>query len=807
MFPPPTRTTVISDCELEPIHLCGSIQPHGELLAIDSATAEVKFVSANIGTLFDLTCESLGTALTPEKLSEILHQSHSYSHQGLTIVEGETTPHGQGQLTVFLKHLDALSSCADLNDLLNRITVAVQKLTGYQRIMLYRFESDWSGTVIAETVEGDYDSFLDLRFPAEDIPKQARDLYALNPVRYIPDVDYVPVDLYSQIRDAELDLSLSSLRGVSKIHLEYLRNMSVGASMSISIVVGGKLWGLIACHNRTAKHLGSDVRQFCHTLSLLCSELIATRIASVQQADKARARTMQLNLIDLLSHHNDPVHGLTKNKQKVLDLTSADGAAIWTEGEAIAIGTCPSESDQNKLVSQLQRFQFRDAFCTPDVSKILPNCSEEFLNIASGILAVPIAKNFSKWLIFYRKGIVSQVQWAGEPIKTTDADQRLHPRQSFKKWQEIVHGKSQEWSIAQQESARVLGSYLQQRIEALGQLRAAIDAAQQAVLLIDQNEVVKYSNNRAAILFAKEEEELIGLTLTQFLPDGVSTKKLLTKGHDGTEVELFIDVNVTPVTTPEGLFSFVSIADVSSKVVFEQERQRLTAELKASNSAMQQFLEIIAHDLRSPILAIRNLAEWIETDSGQSLDTQSKAHLKTLRERANNMSAQLTSLLDFSKAGILRSQPEEVNTLELVNEIIDSLPALKNYQIEVGDLPTLLTARPPLAHVLKNLLENAGKYGGPPGSQISISARDDGDWYHFSVTDHGVGIPPEYLDEIFFPLRKLSKSDPDSHGMGLAFVKKIVEQCGGTVSVAAELGKGSTFSFTWKKDWYSVTRK
>lgn len=806
MFPPPKRTTVITNCEQEPIHLCGSIQPHGELIAFDPKSLVIEFVSANAGEIFDITPQALGSVLSADKLSDLRRNSREFKSKNLTVLESErTSSRDNSKLLDYLQHLDDLSRCTDLDDLLNRVAVAVHRLTYFQRVMIYRFEQDWSGTVVAEFVEDDYDSFLDLRFPAEDIPKQARDLYELNPIRYIPEVKYQPVDLLSRTKDSELDLSLSSLRGVSNIHLEYLRNMNVGASMSISIVVEGKLWGLIACHNKTALEVVPEVRQFCRSLSLLCSELISTRIASVQQSLKAEARTRQIELIELLSHHNEPLLGLIENEKKLLELTAAHGVAIWDGEQFVTMGGAPDISDLQKLVAHLEPSAPDKLLCTNEATTIFSNFSDDFLKDASGVLAVAVGKHPQRWLMFFRKELISEVTWAGEPTKSVDAEnQRLHPRQSFKKWQEIVHGRSLDWTDAQQESAKVFGAYLQQRLDASEQLKAAIDAAQQAVLLVDQDEQVKYLNKRASALFERNHGSLVGKPLHALLPNGMFTKKLGSNISGSQSSELHVEVSATPIATPEGMFSFVSIADVSRKVALEQERNRLTAELKASNSTMQQFLDIIAHDLRAPILSIKNLAQWIEEDSVKNLDEQSQENLRTLQERAAKMSEQLTTLLDFSKAGMLRSEPERVDTKQLVQEIVASLPVLQDYKVEIGKLPTFLTVKPPLEHVLRNLLENAGKYGGGAGSRITVSSREQEDTYEFSITDEGAGIPAEFQNEIFFPLRKLSKSDPNSHGMGLAFVKKIVEQSGGKVSVLSNEWEGTTFSFSWKKNWADV---
>lgn len=261
-----------------------------------------------------------------------------------------------------------------------------------------------------------------------------------------------------------------------------------------------------------------------------------------------------------------------------------------------------------------------------------------------------------------------------------------------------------------------------------------------------------------------------------------------------------VEVNTTPLNTTEGLFSLVSIYDVSEKKAAELEKARLTEALQDSNQKMEQFVDTIAHDLRAPLLSISNLAQWVESDLGAALTGSVKENLQTLRQRSGKMREQLRSLLDYSKAGHIRSISESVDSNQLVRSIADSIDATKNYTMKMENLPTFNTVRAPLEHVLANLIENAAKYGGGKGV-ISVTAIDEGTFYRFIVKDEGRGIPTEYFEEIFFPLRTLAGADDQSHGMGLAFVKRIVEQSGGQIKLESQLQKGSTFSFTWKKHW------
>ena len=286
----------VSTCDVEPIHIPGAIQPHGVLVALDVTTFEILQVSANATTFFGVTpaevlrrplASLLGAgaedALAGVRLARstagepfaitvggVRLDARAHRYQGIAILEIErhddSAASSDGALRSALARLQRSNSVIELC----KIAVdAVRALTGFDRILLYRFDDEGHGDVIEESLAEGVDSYLGLRFPASDIPRQAREMYLLNWLRLIPDSSYVPVSLVPAQRPdtgTPLDLSFATLRSVSPVHLEYLRNMGVGASMSISLVRAEMLWGLIACHHRSPRHVSLGARAACEVI-------------------------------------------------------------------------------------------------------------------------------------------------------------------------------------------------------------------------------------------------------------------------------------------------------------------------------------------------------------------------------------------------------------------------------------------------------------------------------------------------------------------------------------------------------------
>ncbi|WP_436717300.1 ATP-binding protein [Roseiconus lacunae] len=375
----------------------------------------------------------------------------------------------------------------------------IRSFTGFDRVMLYRFHDDDHGSVIAEAKRDDQEAFLGLHYPAGDIPLPARRLYVLNWIRVVSDVNADPIPMSPAMigepgastdqasSSRSIDMSYAQLRAISPIHLEYLRNMGVGASMSISIINGDRLWGLIACHHRTEKVLSPDQRDVCE----LAGSLLSTYLSSRRQ-ESLLARRIEIN--DNIAQRAMQFANREDLQQAILDsapwfteLLSADGIAFHHRDQILCWGTTPDETQVQALLKQLNEQTEDHLAFTDKLSNWIPEASDYKDQIA-GMLAIRLGRKHSGELLFFRAPYASTIHWAGDPVKSeTDESGRLSPRKSFAKFTEQVEGTSLPWSPAERETAETLRATLNnlvieqadrvQRInDELRQLNADLDA-------------------------------------------------------------------------------------------------------------------------------------------------------------------------------------------------------------------------------------------------------------------------------------------------------------------------------------------
>jgi len=225
-----------------------------------------------------------------------------------------------------------------------------------------------------------------------------------------------------------------------------------------------------------------------------------------------------------------------------------------------------------------------------------------------------------------------------------------------------------------------------------------------------------------------------------------------------------------------------------------------TAVLEKRNSELDQFAYIVSHDLKAPLRAIANLCQWIEDDIEQHLTKDTRHQMHLMRNRVQRMQALINGLLEYSRIGRRQTELEVVNIAELLTEIIDSLGIAPNTVTIMPGMPKLRTERLLLEQVFANLINNAIKHNKGDEPQVVISAKEQPQFYEFAVTDNGQGIAPELHEKVFIIFQTLRNHDQvENTGIGLAIVKKIVEDRGGTISLESQLGKGATFRFTWLK--------
>ncbi|HUN91892.1 MAG TPA: GAF domain-containing protein [Burkholderiaceae bacterium] len=564
----------LTNCERELIHLAGSIQPHGALLVLREADLVVEQASENcadvIGIALDrvlgrplrvlggdierevrrlaanlggearvaLSCELAGEARRPE---EPMGSSRR--------VEGTVHRHPAGGLILELEPIGRRPGAAEVVDyerqaLLDHIATAVQglgeasnvgaladavvrvfrDLTGYDRVMVYRFDPDGHGEIIAEARHPRLDTLLGHHYPASDIPQRARELYVRNRVRVLVDVHYAPVPLVPRLHPgsgAELDMSMCYLRSMSPLHIQYLKNMGVNATLVVSLVLDGQLWGLVACHHDSPRNLRYPVRAACELLA----EIVATRLAAIENYAHAhvaiQVQRLERRMIEATSTEGDWRMALFRNPRLLLQPLAATGAVLCYDGEFLTAGEAPSTPELRALVAWIDLQGGDECVSVSSIGRA-ERSLEALTPTASGILAIRLSASRPDYLIWLRKEQLRSVTWAGDPTKPVvrDDPMELSPRRSFAAWSEIVRGTAMPWSSAELLLARSIGAALVDIIvqvnavrlliaeHQLARLRAAVQDSREPVLIADSSGELIFANDDFARLVGPDARPL-----------------------------------------------------------------------------------------------------------------------------------------------------------------------------------------------------------------------------------------------------------------------------------------------------------
>lgn len=499
-------------CDREPIHLLGHIQPHGVLIGINESELKIVQISENTTEFFNLNASSLINqplssllpqsqidllasflchkeleVFNPIKLiiqvrgDEYLFQGVMHRTDGLLILELEPI---SKELNPSLGFYYLAKSAAinvreakgfdEISDLLVK---EVRKITGFDRVLIYKFDPDNSGVVIAESKKDELETLLGLHYSSFDIPELARKLYYKNWLRLIVDVNYQPVPIIPQenpLTQKNLDLSLSTLRSVSNYHVRYLQKMGVAASFSISLINSDSLWGLIVCHHYSPKYIDYETRKTCEFLGQIMSvEIVNKHEQYIKQAQE-RIKVIQAKLKqDILNAYQANDHNFIQDIDKLLGLVNASGAVICLSDRISEVGICPPRAFVDRLIEWLKP-QSQDILYTNCLSQLLSE-SLEFKDEASGFLSISIRLNHTSYhIIWFRSEVIQTVNWAGDPSKLVDIDDDLDPspRRSFELWKETVRAKSLPWDEVEIEAALELRSTL---------MLAALEFSQQAL--------------------------------------------------------------------------------------------------------------------------------------------------------------------------------------------------------------------------------------------------------------------------------------------------------------------------------------
>jgi light-regulated signal transduction histidine kinase (bacteriophytochrome)/DNA-binding response OmpR family regulator len=491
------RAVDLSNCAREPIHIPGLIQPHGLLLVLDNAGLVIRQASANSLALLNIAPvdlvdrsleEFLGTIQSAQVRSILKgdallranplklrlpdrpdgREFNALVHEvgGEVVFEAEPIQDDDGNLQSIyhdVRLATARLQATDSEETLCRMAAdEVRRMIGYDRVMVYRFDPDWNGMVVAESRADQLaSSYLGLHFPASDIPDQARRLYGINRLRSIPDIGYAPAGLIGgrgAIPDRPLDMSHCVLRSVSPVHLEYLRNMGVGATLTVSLLKDGTLWGLVACHHYQPRHVCPERRLACAFLGQIIDSQHKMREEGVERAYRLQTSAIQVRFLELLARASS-LNGLAKDPNSLLEFVDAQGVAIVEGMRYILLGQTPDESEIPGLIALMAGSRDTGIFFTDSLAAAYPP-AEKFKGVASGMLGVEISRERGDYLLWFRPEQVRNVNWAGNPDKPAileNGTTRLHPRKSFDLWITVVERHSTRWKPCEVAAVTELG--------------------------------------------------------------------------------------------------------------------------------------------------------------------------------------------------------------------------------------------------------------------------------------------------------------------------------------------------------------
>jgi chemotaxis family two-component system sensor kinase Cph1 len=731
----------LTACDREPIHILGSVQPHGFLLALETKTLVIVQASANapgpavVGTTLDAAFPHLA-AIVRRHLEEAGLQAGASYLRTVTLTSDaarltyEVAAHRVDDLVVLeMEEIDAsaigigldvltprlrafverLQTARTVEDLCQLVATDIRQITGLDRALVYRFDRDWHGTVLAEDGNGALPSYLDLRFPASDIPAQARELYRRNRLRIIPDAGYAPVPIQPATTPAgkPLDLSQSVLRSVSPVHVEYMRNMGTMASMSVSILVDGALWGLISCHNAMPKRVPLHARNACDVLAQIFALQLSAHERGAQAEQRLALGATQSRLLGFMAEEDSFVDGLLNHPDDVLALVNASGAAVVTADRCRLLGATPSEADVRSLYTWLSARGDTDAvFVSEALSDAIPEAAS-FSDRASGLLAISVSKKYASYILWFRPEVVRTVKWGGNPVKPAMPDSeggpdRLHPRKSFEIWKETVQGRSLPWSIPEVEAAKDLRS------------------------------------------------SVLGIVLRR-----------------------------------------------------AEDLAAMSEELRRSNKELEAFSYSVSHDLRAPFRHIVGYSNLLKTREGANLTDKGRHYVDTIIEAAFSAGTLVDNLLSFSQMGrnALNKVSGDMNALveEVRRKVLRDVPSDRTVLWDIQPLGRAYADPVMLRLVIENLLSNAVKYTRGRAEAVISMGRlppKDGEAVFF-VRDNGAGFDMAYVDKLFGVFQRLHRVEEfEGTGIGLANVRRIVERHGGHTWAEGDLGKGATFYFT-----------
>lgn len=469
----------IDNCDREPVRTIGFIQPHGIFYACKPNNLKITHASANGGNAVEKPVESVLESDVAIAVKSFVESTRNKWNVKTTVngvqriailhrvkadcvaIELENISGDNPALSTVdvQRTIDQIKTAKDSGALLQLLTRAVRELTGYDRVMGYTFDEEWNGNVAVDERHEDMPSWLNFRYPSNDIPAPARELFTKNWSRIIPNVEFAPVAILPETdpeSPAALDLTYSTLRAPSPIHVEYLKNMKVGGSFTLSLLCNGRLWGMIACHHRTPFFVNFASREAAELLAMAASAQLSTWETRDKQDATQRMRLVKEWLQAAVENGDDPTDVLVEKSNLLIELTNSNGVALIKPDEIIRLGDCPDESQIRTIIDRVKE-SCEPVFAVRSISQVMPSASCA-TNKCAGIMVVKVARRAEdEYIIWFRREMVEEVTWGGDPRKNVkQSDGRIHPRKSFAAWKETVRHTSTPWTLPVQRFAEQL---------------------------------------------------------------------------------------------------------------------------------------------------------------------------------------------------------------------------------------------------------------------------------------------------------------------------------------------------------------
>ncbi|MCT7950642.1 GAF domain-containing protein [Ancylothrix sp. C2] len=802
----------LTNCDREPIHLPGTIQPHGIMMVLEEPDLKILQVSNNTAKFLgipslDLLNEQLSFLLKDEEINQI----KSYvEHENIETVnpikinvslDKTKTPfngiiHRSGGAVIlelepelaietdnFLSFYHRvrssttkLQNATTLQKMCEIAVKEVQQLTGFDRVMVYRFDPDHNGEVIAEAKQENLAPFLGLHYPVSDIPKQARELYTYNALRLIADVNYEAVELiprYNPLTNQPLDLGNAVLRSVSPLHIEYLQNMGVRASMSISLLKGQKLWGLIACHHQTPKYVSYEIRKACEFIGQVISFEIASKKQNEDYEYQISLKSINAKLIEYMSNEKDYIDGLLKHKPNLLDVVGATGAIIKAGDKWETLGETPQTEQLQGLTKWLHKKLNHNLLYATDCLAKEYKPAEDFKETGSGLIALSFSPTQNSYVIWFRPEVLQTVHWAGNPSKSVEIEEdgtvRLSPRKSFELWKEIVKAKSLPWKECEIDAALELRNAIitivLRNAEELAKLNAALQQS-------EAREREKAHQLEVAI-------QELQRTQTQLIQsEKMSTLGQLVAGiaHEMNNPINFIYGNLSHATTySQDLIDLLNLYVNNS----------LAATTQINEKQEEIDLEFILEDLPKLLNSMKVGAERI-CDIVQSLRVFSRVDESEMKPVNIHDGIESTLMLlshrlkpktdypgiqiikNYSNLPEVECYPGSLNQV-FMNLLTNAIEALEERDrqrtlVEIKENPNQITIRTELinSQAIAHQTENNQR------------KSDDVPWIRISIADNGPGLPQEIINKALNAIYAATKPEGNNDNLRLAISYQII---------------------------------